>query len=78
MTLELMQDASVTLLALGAAAVILRRALALFQTSKKGPPGCSSCPSRTVACARPSPSRGSTEARIDTSSKQTTVASQKG
>lgn len=50
MTLELIQDASVTLVAVVAAAVILRRVMAFVYPSKSAS-GCSSCASASSSCA---------------------------
>jgi hypothetical protein len=51
MTPELVQDGTVTLIAIAAAAVILRRVLALVPPPKSGHTACSSCASAQRACA---------------------------
>jgi hypothetical protein len=50
MTVEWVQDWTVTLIAAVAAMVILRRVIALVQPSKGGIAGCSSCASGRKAC----------------------------
>jgi hypothetical protein len=60
-TQALLQDAAVTLFALAAAGMILRRGLALLAPRRQGSVGCASCPARQSACTKsagqPSPRR---------------------
>jgi hypothetical protein len=58
---ELMQDTAVTFVALGAAAMILRRFAALFRQSARGSTACASCPS---ACTRPAGAAAPPEAPV--------------
>jgi hypothetical protein len=53
MTLELVQDGTVTLVAMVAAAVILRRVIGFVRPLDGRQSGCSSCASRRRTCAAP-------------------------
>lgn len=52
MNLELLQDAVVTLLALGAAILVVRRVFAVVQPAS-GEPACASCPSAEAHGQKP-------------------------
>jgi hypothetical protein len=56
MPFELFQDAVVTLAALSAAAVVVRRVLGLVRPAAK--PGCTGCPSAPGACGTAPPRDG--------------------